>query len=205
MWWIGFLGCATSTQVAELEQELAATKAALTEMETRLTALETPVPDEARRAALREKLKQRREERREERRLPAWQGGPELVEFVDRPDLTPRQAAADLEYAGTLGRALLHRGPDGEYDGYRLSAIRKGSMGDRLGVLNGDILHEVDGVPVQSMEDAMTAYARVIDPTVKVTTLTVLRRGAPIELQVPLDEVPPPYEPAAEAPAEPVP
>jgi hypothetical protein len=199
-WWIGFLGCATSTQVAELEQELAATKAALTAMETRLAALETPVPDEARRAALREKLKQRREERREERRL---EGEPNA--FVDRPDLTPRQAAADLEYAGTLGRALLHRGPDGEYDGYRLSAIRKGSMGDRLGVLNGDILHEVDGVPVQSMEDAMTAYARVIDPTVKVTTLTVLRRGAPIELQVPLDEVPPPYEPAAEAPAEPVP
>ena len=64
----------------------------------------------------------------------------------------------DLGAASKLGRALLHRGPDGGYDGYRLSAIRRGSLADQLGIKNGDVIHAVNGSSLDSMQAAMGAY-----------------------------------------------
>ena len=64
----------------------------------------------------------------------------------------------DLGAASKLGRALLHRGPDGNYDGYRLSAIRRGSLADQLGIKNGDVIHAVNGQNLDSMQAAMGAY-----------------------------------------------
>ena len=64
----------------------------------------------------------------------------------------------DLGAASKLGRALLHRGPDGNYDGYRLSAIRSGSLADQLGIKNGDVVHSVNGQSLDSMQAAMGAY-----------------------------------------------
>ena len=203
LWWVAVLGCAKSSRVDALEQELAATKAELAEMETRLAALEAAAPDE--REARREEIRARLQQRREERKL-AGEGEPTTpLDLAVRPDLTPRQAASDSEYFTTLGRALLHKGQDGEYDGYRLSAIRGGSLGARAGLRNGDILRQVNGAPVTSIEEAMIAYATMRDPKVTVLTLDLTRGGEPVELRVPLDEVPPPYEPAADVPAEPVP
>lgn len=65
---------------------------------------------------------------------------------------------SDLEGISRLGRALLHRGPDGEYDGYRLSAIRRNTIADKLGIRNGDIVHAVNGKPLDSMASAMEAF-----------------------------------------------
>ena len=56
----------------------------------------------------------------------------------------------DLEGISRMGRALLHRGPDGEFDGYRLSAIRRNTLADQLGIKNGDIIHAVNGQPLNS-------------------------------------------------------
>jgi hypothetical protein len=64
----------------------------------------------------------------------------------------------DLSAASKLGRALLHRGPDGTYDGYRLSAIRRGSLADQLGIKNGDVIHSVNDSELNSMQAAMGAY-----------------------------------------------
>lgn len=64
----------------------------------------------------------------------------------------------DLEGLSKLGRALLHRGADGEYDGYRLSAIRRGSLADQLGIRNGDIIHMVNGTSLNSVQGAMEAF-----------------------------------------------
>lgn len=86
----------------------------------------------------------------------------------------------DLESLSKMGRALLHRGPDGDYDGYRLSAIRKGSLPDQLGIKNGDIIQSVNGTPLNSMQGAMEAYNTM--KSQNSFCFTVSRRGTPTEM-----------------------
>ena len=64
----------------------------------------------------------------------------------------------DIESISRMGRALLHRGTDGEYDGYRLSAIRRNTLADKLGIRNGDVIHAVNGKDLNSVQSAMEAY-----------------------------------------------
>ncbi len=47
---------------------------------------------------------------------------------------------------------------DGQIVGFRLSAIRKGSVFDKLGIKNGDVVHNVNGQALTSMETAMGVY-----------------------------------------------
>lgn len=86
----------------------------------------------------------------------------------------------DPEGIAGLGRALLHRGPDGEYDGYRLSAIRRNSIADQLGIKNGDIVHSVNGQPLNSVQAAMGAFGGL--KTESKFCFEVSRRGSPTEL-----------------------
>jgi len=69
--------------------------------------------------------------------------------------------------AGALGnidtliaevRATPHKGPDGEIDGFRLSAIRRGSLLQKLGIKNGDVIHGVNGTPLTNATGAMGAF-----------------------------------------------
>lgn len=55
-------------------------------------------------------------------------------------------------------RAVPHKGPDGEVDGYRLSGIRRKSVFHKLGIKNGDIVHGVNGQSLTSMSAAMEAF-----------------------------------------------
>lgn len=55
-------------------------------------------------------------------------------------------------------RAVPHKGPGGEVDGYRLSGIRRRSVFNKLGIKNGDVIHTVNGKPLDSMANAMDAY-----------------------------------------------
>lgn len=97
---------------------------------------------------------------------------------IDRKTLDEK--LADLASLQKEARALLHRGPDGEYDGYRLSAIRRGSMLDSLGVKNGDIIHTVNGLPLTSVDGAMKALEQLrSDSSFKIE---VTRRGQPVSL-----------------------
>ncbi len=66
---------------------------------------------------------------------------------------------SDLEKLSGLGRGLLHRGPDGSFDGYRLTAIRRNSIAEQLGIQNGDVIHTVNGQPLNSVQSAMNAYS----------------------------------------------
>ena len=86
----------------------------------------------------------------------------------------------DLGAASKLGRALLHRGADGNYDGYRLSAIRRGSLADQLGIKNGDVIHSVNGSDLNSMQAAMGAYNTMQNDSN--FCLNVTRRGEQQEL-----------------------
>ncbi len=65
----------------------------------------------------------------------------------------------DPEQLATLARALQHHDTDWVYDGYRLSAIRRHSPLDLLGIMNGDVIHKVAGVAVTSPEEAQEALA----------------------------------------------
>ncbi len=78
------------------------------------------------------------------------------TEFVVSRDMLDAQLN-DLSGLSKMGRALLHRGPDGEYDGYRLSAIRRGTLADKLGIRNGDVVHSVNGMELNSVQGAMQA------------------------------------------------
>ncbi|MEZ4322760.1 MAG: type II secretion system protein GspC [Myxococcota bacterium] len=97
---------------------------------------------------------------------------------IDRSTLD--KYLSDLEGISRMGRALLHRGPDGEFDGYRLSAIRRNTIADKLGIRNGDIIHSVNGKPLNSMQSAMEAFNTMQnDANFK---FEVTRRGQKVEL-----------------------
>jgi type II secretion system protein C len=67
-------------------------------------------------------------------------------------------ALEDLDKMASQVRVRPHRDSDGNVDGYRLSAIRRGTILDKLGVKNGDIVHEVNGYSLNSSSGAMTAF-----------------------------------------------
>ncbi len=86
----------------------------------------------------------------------------------------------DIESISRMGRALLHRGPDGEFDGYRLSAIRRNTLADQLGIKNGDVVHSVNGTGLDSVQSAMNAYQTLQNESSFCFEIT--RRGQPQEL-----------------------
>ncbi len=86
----------------------------------------------------------------------------------------------DMESITKLGRALLHRGPDGSFDGYRLAAIRRNTLADQLGIKNGDIIHAVNGEPLTSLQAAMNAYNTMQNESNFCFEIT--RRRKPVEL-----------------------
>lgn len=57
-----------------------------------------------------------------------------------------------------LGRAVPHKGPNGDVDGYRLSGIRRRSLGRKLGLRSGDVIHSVEGLEITSMGAALQAF-----------------------------------------------
>ncbi len=67
-------------------------------------------------------------------------------------------AMNNFETLATQVRVVPHKGADGAIDGYRLSAIRKGSLFEKLGIKNGDIVHGVNGQPLTSTEGALQVY-----------------------------------------------
>lgn len=90
------------------------------------------------------------------------------------------EALSDLDALAKMGRALMHRGPDGEIDGYRLSAIRRGTLADKLGIRNGDVVHSVNGMPLTSMQGAMSALQSLqSESNLK---FEVTRRGQPVDM-----------------------
>jgi type II secretion system protein C len=81
----------------------------------------------------------------------------------------------DIEALSKMARAIPHRGPDGETDGYRLSGIRRNSLASQLGIKNGDVIHSVNGRPLTSMQEAMSAYQEL--QTGSSFTFEITRRG----------------------------
>lgn len=68
------------------------------------------------------------------------------------------EALENVDSLATKMRVVPHKDADGNIDGYRLSAIRRGSLFDKLGIRNGDIVHGVNGMPLVSTDAAFQAY-----------------------------------------------
>lgn len=68
------------------------------------------------------------------------------------------QALSNPEALAKQVRVVPHKGADGEIDGYRLSGIRRGSIFEKLGIKNGDIVHSVNGKGLTSTSNALDAY-----------------------------------------------
>jgi general secretion pathway protein C len=54
-------------------------------------------------------------------------------------------------------RATEHK-KDGEVDGYRVSGIRRKSIFYKLGIKNGDVIHNVNGMTLTNLNEAMKAF-----------------------------------------------
>lgn len=54
-------------------------------------------------------------------------------------------------------RATEHK-KDGEVDGYRVSGIRRKSIFYKLGIKNGDVIHNVNGMSLTNLNEAMKAF-----------------------------------------------
>lgn len=80
------------------------------------------------------------------------------VETIDRSEVL-----GYLEDTDKLARQAhivpSHR--DGEPDGFRIHGVRPGSVYDRLGLKNGDVIHGVNGQPIDTPDKALQAYTRV--------------------------------------------
>ena len=55
-------------------------------------------------------------------------------------------------------RISVHKGSDGQTDGFRLSGIRRTSLWKRMGIKNGDIVHSVNGQTLNDANKAAEAY-----------------------------------------------
>jgi S1-C subfamily serine protease len=162
------LACSHPGEVARLQAENAALQAQVEELTARVADLEhraalaTPepappvIPDP-----------------------PAW-----LVQDGTGGWAVRKGASPAIEDLATSARAILHRGATGEHDGFRVSAIRRGTALDLLGFDNGDVVHAVNGRPVTSVEQAMDAYASLHDAAQ--WRFDITRRGEQISLLVPV-------------------
>lgn len=68
------------------------------------------------------------------------------------------EAMQNIDSLATKIRVVPHKDGDGQVDGYRLSAIRRGSLFDKLGIKNGDVVHGVNGMPLTSTDGAFSAF-----------------------------------------------
>lgn len=66
------------------------------------------------------------------------------------------EALSNVDSLSGMVRPVPHKDASGAIDGFRLSAIRKGSLLEKLGIKNGDIVHGVNGQPLTSVEGALS-------------------------------------------------
>lgn len=167
MIWLLLGACATQDEeISRLEARLAALEARVEEVEARPTLDADALLKEADRLL-----------RDVEPGAPEEQTAPAGV---------PLAIFDDLDALGSMGRAIVHIGPEGTPDGFRLSAIRAGSLPARAGLRNGDVVKAVNGLPLHSLEATLAAWETVKAGNPTELTLTLTRRGDPVELTIPV-------------------
>jgi hypothetical protein len=71
---------------------------------------------------------------------------------------------------------------DGKPEGFKLYAMRPGSVYVRLGFENGDTVQTINGMDLSSPEKALEIYTKLRNATE--VTVRIVRRGQPLTLQI---------------------
>ncbi|MFT3692851.1 MAG: type II secretion system protein GspN [Kofleriaceae bacterium] len=88
----------------------------------------------------------------------------------------------DLE-ALMKGARVVPAMKDGKADGFKLYAIKPGSLYEHLGFTNGDTISTVDGASLASADSALEAYQRVVGLAAgSKVEIVVIRKGAPVTI-----------------------
>ncbi len=78
------------------------------------------------------------------------------------------------------GARVMPSSKNGEPNGFKLYAVRPSSVYAKLGFANGDTIHAVNGMELNSMDRAMEVYSKVREASN--LQVTVTRRGKPVTL-----------------------
>jgi general secretion pathway protein C len=78
------------------------------------------------------------------------------------------------------GARVMPSSKNGEPNGFKLYAVRPSSVYAKLGFANGDTLHAINGMELNSMDKAMEVYSKVRDA--QSLQVNVTRRGKPVTL-----------------------
>jgi hypothetical protein len=94
--------------------------------------------------------------------------------LLDRVLLNPMALAKGARFVPAM--------KDGKPVGFKLYAIRPGSVFARLGFANGDTLQRINGLEVTSADKALDVYTKVREA--KLVTIELERRGKPVTLTI---------------------
>lgn len=99
-----------------------------------------------------------------------------------RPPQAPPGSPSDLASLLTQARVTPHvtAGMSGKPDGVLISEIQPGSLFENVGLVNGDIIQEVNGKPVTGVADLVSLY-RELRPGANLS-VKVSRTGRPVVL-----------------------
>jgi type II secretion system protein C len=87
----------------------------------------------------------------------------------------------DLDALSRMARARPHKDSDGNVDGYRLSGVRRNQLLYKLGIRSGDVVHGVNGTPLNSMQAAMGAMSALQNDSS--FSFEITRRGQKMTMQ----------------------
>ena len=88
--------------------------------------------------------------------------------------LIHRSALPDPSDLFRLVRAVPHKAPDGTVDGFRVSGLRPDSPFARMGFANGDVVHEVAGVELTSVQQGMEMWQAILEAETEVERLEAI-------------------------------
>lgn len=97
---------------------------------------------------------------------------------VDRREV--EQATANLSQLITQIRVVPNMGPDNQADGFKVFSIRPASLFARIGLRNGDVLKEVNGIPLTGVDQAYQALTGLQGETS--IQVNLIRQNEPITL-----------------------
>jgi len=89
-------------------------------------------------------------------------------------------ALNNLDKLATQARIVPHF-QGGKSVGFRLYAIKPGSLFSKIGLKNGDILQRINGMDINSPEKALEIYTKLRDA--KSISLDMQRRGKPLSVE----------------------
>jgi len=128
-------------------------------------------------------------------RSPASKVGPavidkttaEVLAQISRLDDThytiPRAALLKLMMAPMLGRArIVPEIRDGKPVGFRLFSVRPGSIPAAVGIMNGDVIISINGLPMNTPDNALKVYAQ--RNTTDAYRLSIEHLGKPVTIEV---------------------